>query len=256
MGDGKKEMKDMDFGRELAAIPFQNIIGGALSAAINAQIQASHTTLNFIQSVGFKNKKKGKKGGNDLSELLYVEFKYDQPTKFFGMGSTQHRVKVPFLSMLPIPMLRVDTLKVKFSAKLTQAKSVDTQALYSMTSISNNSTESSGSQSVAEEGASEDDKSSSSVDWERTTSFMGVMSDQIYNNQGMNVSREYSIKVELEAGQDYIPAGLEKILDILTGNIREIGRNNPMDKAMAAKVQDAMAGEQGADGAAKEGGGV
>ena len=38
----------------LTNLPFHNIIGGPLEAAIKAQAMAANTTVEFIKAVGFK----------------------------------------------------------------------------------------------------------------------------------------------------------------------------------------------------------
>ena len=42
----------------LTNLPFHNIIGGPLEAAIKAQAMAANTTVEFIKAVGFKPLKK------------------------------------------------------------------------------------------------------------------------------------------------------------------------------------------------------
>lgn len=41
-------------GRELSSIDFESMLGGPLSAVVNAQAQAAMTTVTFIKEVGFE----------------------------------------------------------------------------------------------------------------------------------------------------------------------------------------------------------
>ena len=50
----------------LTNLPFHNIIGGPLEAAIKAQAMAANTTVEFIKAVGFKPLKKKNAGGNEV----------------------------------------------------------------------------------------------------------------------------------------------------------------------------------------------
>ena len=56
-----------DYGNEISSISLGSIIGGALSAIVEAQSQAAHTTVNFINEVGFE----GKQGER---KPVYIDF--------------------------------------------------------------------------------------------------------------------------------------------------------------------------------------
>jgi hypothetical protein len=72
------------------------MIGGPLTAVINAQAQAAMTTVNFINSVGFHNENRS---------VINVDFMYSATDE---NGADQPRkLTVPFLAMLPIPNLEV-----------------------------------------------------------------------------------------------------------------------------------------------------
>lgn len=57
--------------QEISSISFDKIIGGTLNAVVDAQNNASLTTVNFIKSVGFDNDE----NGNPVKPV-YVDFKY------------------------------------------------------------------------------------------------------------------------------------------------------------------------------------
>ena len=46
-------MADSDYGKELASLDFKNLIGGPLSAVVEAQAMAAESTVNFIKNMGF-----------------------------------------------------------------------------------------------------------------------------------------------------------------------------------------------------------
>jgi hypothetical protein len=81
---------------EISSIDFGAMIGGPLTAVINAQAQAAMTTVNFINSVGFHNENRS---------VINVDFLYSATDE---NGADQPRkLTVPFLAMLPIPNLEV-----------------------------------------------------------------------------------------------------------------------------------------------------
>lgn len=57
--------------QEMSSIAFDKILGGALGAVVEAQNNASVTTVNFIRSVGFENDQNG-----NIIKPVYVDFKY------------------------------------------------------------------------------------------------------------------------------------------------------------------------------------
>lgn len=85
-------------GQEIASLDFASLIGGPLTAAVNAQAKSAMTTVNFIKEVGF-NKATKKQGNAESSTLdpIYVRFQYPKevepyrpavPAKFIGIKVT------------------------------------------------------------------------------------------------------------------------------------------------------------------------
>src|SRR4051812_33551245 len=94
-------------GRELASLDFGNLIGGPLSAIVEAQARSAITTAAFIREVGFD------KDGN----VINVDFNY---TRKDNDGLDQDfTLTVPFLTMLPIPYVTVESGTIEFNAKIT-----------------------------------------------------------------------------------------------------------------------------------------
>ena len=79
-------MPNMEHGKELSSIDFKSMIGGPLSAVIEAQAEAALTTVNFIKSVGFKaGEDKGPEDTN-TKEPIYVTFKYPKEVAPYQPG--------------------------------------------------------------------------------------------------------------------------------------------------------------------------
>jgi len=64
-------------GQELASIDFESMIGGPLISVVNAQAQASMSSVDFIQKVGFTEDK----------DPIYVSFKYPKQVAPYQEGN-------------------------------------------------------------------------------------------------------------------------------------------------------------------------
>ena len=87
---------------QLNNLPFDNIIGGPLNAAINAQAQAAETTVDFIQRVGMKDI-------NGEKEAINVQFVYEDSS------GQSRRITVPILAIVPIPFIVIDAVNIAVS---------------------------------------------------------------------------------------------------------------------------------------------
>lgn len=102
---------------------------------------------------------------------------------------------VPILTMLPIPFIKVDMFTMDFNAKIT---SMETTSTSSEASIS-------GNLEVRQRWPSGSAKLNVSAAYKRSTS------------TGSSVERTYSMAIHVQASQDEMPAGMEKLLNILEG---------------------------------------
>ena len=186
---------------ELNSLDFSVYIGGPLQAAVQAQNAASMAQVKFIQDVGFDTS-----GGG--SELRYVEFDYtkkvpnpnynktdapsgtDTTTPFFD---TDVKLRVPFLTMLTIPALRIDELTIDFNAKLTS------------TETANVSSEFAASASLG-------------IDY-KIVNFKASASYKRTSTNGSSVEKTYNLGVKVRAVNDELPAGLDRILTLLEDSI-------------------------------------
>jgi hypothetical protein len=195
----------MTIGEELASLDFENLIGGPLIAVVHAQAQSAMATVNFIKQVGFK----PPAGATTITataqstgEPATVTFNYKKSIpKADGSGNEMKdaSLTVPFLSMLPIPYLRVQEVNIDFLAKINaiQSRQVDT--------------------SVAVTGELE---AKASFLW-ASAKLKVSTSYQRQTKEGSTVTRDYSMGVKVKAVQDEIPGGLDRLLSILESLIKE-----------------------------------
>jgi hypothetical protein len=173
---------------ELNNIDFGNMIGGPLQAAIDAQVASSLATVNFINAVGFK--APATSGG--APELIMVDFSHvrkEVDAEGKPLPNKDVFIRVPLLAILPIPCLRIEHVIIDFNVKLN---SVETSSVSTDLGISG---------SVGGGGKRVNFKVSASYQRKATS--------------GVEVKKEYALNVNVKAVQDEIPAGLEKVLNML-----------------------------------------
>jgi len=191
----------MAIGQELSSIDFQSMIGGPLNAVVRAQAQSAQTSVDFIKSVGFN----APDAKEDPGKPTMVTFEYDKiiETKD-DKGVITSEVKpmkltVPILTMLPIPFIRVEETTIDFNAKInsvTESTTASSSDLNTSLGVKGGW----GPVSAELKCSYSNKKSTSSTD---------------------KTERTYSLVIHVQAVQDELPAGMEKLLSVLENNIKE-----------------------------------
>jgi len=202
-------------GQELSSIDFESMIGGPLVAVINAQAQAAMSTVNFIKEVGFQPPDDVEDAGGDTStkDPIYVSFTYPKEVSAYVPAVVanpaavppiaaaaaipavyeQQELRVPILTMLPIPFIRIDETTVDFNAKINSVEYRKT-----VTGLNINAT------------------TEAKAGWLFGSAKLKVSTAYQRNTtQGNSVTRTYSLAIHVKAVQDEMPAGMERILGIL-----------------------------------------
>ncbi|MEY4581901.1 MAG: hypothetical protein RL701_6604 [Pseudomonadota bacterium] len=205
--------------RTLTQLPFGNIIGAPMRAAIEAQALAARSTLEFIQAVGFK-----KQDTDDslfptpnnnaipdanFEEVRSVTFTYAQQN---ANGTNQQvTLTVPLLTIIPIPFLRISEMTIDFIAKMTEEIKNSNQATnaFDIQTSLNVGYKAFWSPVTANFNVSVSSKSTST------------------SSQESRFSTESTIHVNVRAVQDDMPAGLAKVLTILEQSIRSTQQATP-----------------------------
>lgn len=231
-----------DHGKELSSIDFASMIGGPLSAVVQAQAMAAGTTIDFIKEVGFKKPPPPAGGGDDFGELIpgenaetgdpiYVTFTYPKEispylppveavTGVTGVTEVRdaagnittpevtavtavtaaaavpavyqdQKFSVPFLTIVPIPYLRVEETTIDFNAKINSISRVSEKSIL---------------------------KSKTKVGYSAFFSPVKINTSFSYQKQSSNgttVNRTYSLAIHVRACADELPAGMDKVLGIL-----------------------------------------
>lgn len=188
----------MAIGDELASLDFEAMIGGPLEAMIRAQAAAAVTSVDFIKEVGFENDDKGP---------TMVTFTYDKPVETTDpvSGAVTVEVKpftltVPFLTMLPIPFIRIEEATIDFNAKIlsVQERKSASERLFKAAL-------------------------SAKAGWGWGSAKLKVSySSKRTTSATSKTERTYSIAVHVRVRQDELPEGTSRLLGILESVITEV----------------------------------
>lgn len=180
----------VDLVSELNNIDFAKMIGGPLQAAIQAQTASAIATVNFIKDLGFT--LTDPNDPDSAKELAMVDFSYKKKdvNDTGAVVETERFVRVPFIAMLPIPSIRIETVEIDFNVKLN---SVESQTIKDKLAVG-----------LEVKGGWGPVSFKVSASFQRSSTF------------GVEVKKEYTMNVKVKASQDEMPAGLEKILGLLS----------------------------------------
>ncbi len=201
----------MNHGQELSSIDFAAMIGGPLNAVVEAQAKSAMTTVDFIKQVGFEKDTVSGTVPNQTTtpgKAKTVVFAYDKANPNFDASATTgdaskavltYKLEVPTLAITPIPYLRVEDVTIQFNAKISSA------------TYERNST-----------GESYGGSVSAKANWGWGSARLSAYySKRKTTNSGNQVNRTYSLDIKVHAVQDEIPAGLDRVLNILEDSITE-----------------------------------
>lgn len=170
---------------QLGAIPFGHLIGAPMNAAIEAQAKAATTSLDFIKTLT---------QGDNKNDVPNITFKYKKDDQVRSL-------EVPILTIVPIPYLRIDNMSIGFKASISASTEQKDTNSSSTAAEAKMSASASYWFAKAELSASVSSKKDSS------------------STRDSKYSVEYTIDINVHAVQDDMPAGLSKVLNILSDSI-------------------------------------
>ena len=172
----------------LQGLPFDNLIGGPLSACIQAQNDAAMTSINFINNVCLnEDKETGEKSA------IYVSFSFIQ-------NGRKVVINVPLIAIVPIPYIAINSVDINFKATVNGVES-----------------ESSSTETEYESKGNKKSTRKSGLFRRKTTTINSTFSTKrdSKSTQDSKFSVEATIDVAVHAGQESMPAGMAKILEML-----------------------------------------
>ncbi|RHJ91313.1 DUF2589 domain-containing protein [Parabacteroides bouchesdurhonensis] len=179
----------------LQAIPFGSIIGGPLQACIEAQAMAAQTTWKFIQEVGLN-----EDPNTHEKTAVTVSFSFLQ-------GGRMVQLNVPLLTIVPIPYIAIHSIDINFKASISASSS-------SSSEVSENT--SMGGSAEITAGLK---VGPFHMDAKMNANYSSKKDSKATEESKYSV--EYTMDVAVKAGQDSMPAGLAKVLELL-GNALDV----------------------------------
>ncbi|MFP6736262.1 MAG: DUF2589 domain-containing protein [Rhodospirillales bacterium] len=186
--------------RILGSIPYGTLIGAPMTAAVEAQALSAQTSIDFIRSIGFESTE----DGTDFGAVRQVTFSYSRRDTTTG-GETDVSLKVPLLTIVPIPYLRIDDMTIDFTSKITEEMLRSTKR--------DSSTEAEAELSINYSHFLSPVK----VGFKASISTKHSSSTATSNRY----KTEHTININVRATQDDLPAGMTRVLDILESSITE-----------------------------------
>ena len=179
----------------LSQIPFGAVIGGPLKAAVDAQGAAAIACYDFISKVGFS-------GEGNEKKVVDITFVYERGSPTANPPTVaKTSITVPLLTIMPLPFIRIESMTVNFKAAIS---ATDSRSQTDATS-SNKELKSEGTLGFA---------------WWKVNASASVSSKK--DSTATNTSKysvEHTMDISVHAVQDDMPAGLAKILSIMTDAI-------------------------------------
>ena len=185
----------------LSQIPFGAIVGSPLKAAVDAQAAAALACYDFIRKIGFDapDSAAPDKGDQALGAIKNITFSFKR-TDAAGAG-TSASITVPLLTIMPLPFIRIESMTVNFKASIS---AVDSR------------TQSDTSSTAA------DAKVEATVGFALWKANVGCSVSSKKDSTATNTSKysvEHTMDVSVHAVQDDMPAGLAKMLSMMTDMI-------------------------------------
>ena len=175
----------MRIAEQFAGLQMDQLIGGPLRAAADANAHLANSTADFINNIGFDNK------GN----VRNVMFGYQKRTANEDGTSNldELKVAVPILAIVPIPNLQVDEVNILFDMEVKQSEREE---------------------SSRDMSASLD---ASVKIWPVKINVTGSVSSHQSNTRSSDNSAKYH--VDVRATNHGIPEGLARVLDMMAANV-------------------------------------
>ncbi len=171
----------------------KDLISGPLAATIDADTIAARRYLSYLMELAFDSydKESGKVG-----ELRMLEFTYQSHDI---EGNHLQHVKIPLLTLVPLPLLQVKEADFDFDIQIVDALSADRDATFSL-----------------KNGAAPKDNMPEGV--KLRVSMASVKTDA--RKSGVQQSLTANMKVKVRMEQADMPGGLANLLHLTTNNLQ------------------------------------
>lgn len=235
LGDQMKDLSEVQVDKAfvsdsinlLGKISFDELIGNPLRAAVKAQRDLAKETLSYIREEGIKVDENGQ------GQITYVTM------NFFRDGK-QVKMRVPLLTLMPVPRLSISTMSYTFKAKVNAMSGVVASVGSGGTPINAGMSTDNGSKSAAsakpakdssskgnnektgdEPAASSNKTAASAAGAKPTISTTPTMSVGYSSKKDSGATRDsrYSVEttmdISITASEGEMPRGIDRLLGVL-----------------------------------------
>lgn len=185
-------------------LSFSDTLGSLMKAVIDAQAQSARATVEFIQEVGTEEGTLDFEGEHNLRN---IKFKYSKLNE--NAESSEFILEVPLLSIVDIPMVSVKSAKFNFKYDITSS----TESEPAPPSSANISTESGGVVALG------------SVAQPFPIKRAATIKGRVHKST-RKTDEKGGIDVEIILEKPPLPAGLDRIMDMLELAASEKNTNN------------------------------
>ena len=111
----QNEESGKNIARQFKGLPMSELISAPLRAACQSQIQLAGAAFEFVTKIGFKD--------GDLSQPNLLKFELERPVQTpTGVTTNTINVQAPFLGLVPIPSLLIDSVNIDFQMEVSAAE--------------------------------------------------------------------------------------------------------------------------------------
>ncbi|QDQ86230.1 DUF2589 domain-containing protein [Alcaligenaceae bacterium SJ-26] len=199
-------MTDFVMGNQFRGLPMDDLIGGPLMAACDAQVKLANATANFIKVIGFLPPASATDDPKAVGNVRNVTFKFDRPAPVVNEGKSVAtgaqametvELQVPLLSVVKVPSLAIETVDITFDMEVKNSESMRE------TSDKTGSLE-----------------ANAKVGWgvfSASVKIAGSISSHKENTRSTDQSAKYH--VEVHARDTGMPEGLARVLDMMAQSV-------------------------------------
>lgn len=214
----------------LDKLSFDKLIGNPLRAAIKAQRDLAKETLSYIREEGIKVDKDGQ------GQIIYV-------TMNFVRDGKQVKMRVPLLTLMPVPRLSITSMNYTFKAKVDAISSVvasvgsggipvnTTFGLNSNDKSAKPSSSGGGAQKPSTDKGGAAGQNAKQAEAETKSSPKATLSASYSSKKDSGATRDsrYSVEttmdVTITASEGEMPRGIDKLLGVLNESTEVIDPN-------------------------------
>lgn len=99
-------------------ISFRELIAGPLIATLSADFDAGVKFVEFFQKYGLEEENENKSGDGTEGQTVKPVRRFKMVTFRYNQAGREYRVEVPLLSLIPLPLLQIDTAEFEFNIRV------------------------------------------------------------------------------------------------------------------------------------------